>query len=255
LIADNTCDIINDDIGKENEMTRRRYPNVDLTGGKFGRLLAVRCVGPDEGNLKGYSWECKCEYPLCRSKPNGIYNSHKLQQGLVRSCGCVDLFDIFRYPLGRYNEAVATTPKRLYYQDFVCSAKKRNLSVSVSFDEWWNVTHRRCHWCGREPRIYCLAGPGYLGDNSPLTKTFRCGGIDRIDNGKGYELSNIVPCCMPCNILRGSVSVPDLLGIVFAITRHQLRIALDNVGVDSDKDVILDEMDHFIQHRLGFDDE
>lgn len=45
-------------------------------------------------------------------------------------------------------------------------------------------------------------------------------GIDRIDNSKGYEKSNIHPCCGPCNKMRNKTPVPDFLDRVQKIARR-----------------------------------
>lgn len=52
----------------------------------------------------------------------------------------------------------------------------------------WNtlVAEPVCHWCG---------GPNT--GNSP----------DRVHNGAGYHLLNCVPCCKPCNMAKGGLSV------------------------------------------------
>ena len=52
-------------------------------------------------------------------------------------------------------------------------------------------------------------------DNLSKNDCFYCGkpgpnGIDRVDNNKGYELSNCVPCCKHCNYVKGALSVKNL---------------------------------------------
>lgn len=34
-------------------------------------------------------------------------------------------------------------------------------------------------------------------------------GLDRLDNSRGYEPGNVVPCCGPCNLLRGNRLTPE----------------------------------------------
>jgi hypothetical protein len=36
-------------------------------------------------------------------------------------------------------------------------------------------------------------------------KRFESIGVDRIDNDGSYRLSNLVPCCGPCNSIRSSI--------------------------------------------------
>lgn len=59
-----------------------RFPRVDLTGKKFGRLLVIEYVGRRPG--KGDShWRCKCS---CGNE--SIVAGYNLKCGASRSCGC-----------------------------------------------------------------------------------------------------------------------------------------------------------------------
>lgn len=49
----------------------------------------------------------------------------------------------------------------------------------------------------------------YLRDVIENGKCFYCGdthnlGLDRIDNSRGHEIGNVVPCCYECNVARGN---------------------------------------------------
>lgn len=58
-----------------------------------------------------------------------------------------------------------------------------------------------CHYCGGE-----------------LPK--RGGGLDRIDNSRGYEPGNVVPCCTACNRIRGdNLTYEEMLELAPAIKR------------------------------------
>jgi hypothetical protein len=64
------------------------------------------------------------------------------------------------------------------------SAASRDLLWAISIDEWREtVSCNECHYCH---------GP------LPTTGT----GLDRKDNSRGYEVDNVVPCCMRCNRLK-----------------------------------------------------
>ena len=69
--------------------------------------------------------------------------------------------------------------KRNEYGSLIGRAKARGYDVTITFDEFMQVLYRKpCHYCGA--RI----------------KTF---GVDRKDPSLEYEISNVVPCCKPCN--------------------------------------------------------
>lgn len=76
------------------------------------------------------------------------------------------------------------------------SAKRRGLEWNLSFQEYSELVSLCCMYCG-----------GTL----PPTGA----GLDRKDNTKGYELSNVVPCCTKCNKLRGTyLSVAETLVVI-----------------------------------------
>ena len=57
---------------------------LDLTGKRFGRLIAIHSVGRGEGKDTHTRWLCKCD---CGNKT--IVASNNLQNGNVKSCGCL----------------------------------------------------------------------------------------------------------------------------------------------------------------------
>ena len=67
-------------LGKEVTAKRNRKDVEDITGKRFGRLLAVEYVGVING--RG-SWKCKCD---CGTEK--IISKHDLDTGRVLSCGC-----------------------------------------------------------------------------------------------------------------------------------------------------------------------
>lgn len=57
---------------------------------------------------------------------------------------------------------------------------------SITLEEYSNIVKdNACIYCG-----------------GPLPKTM--GGLDRLDNNKGYTKENVVPCCFTCNSMRGN---------------------------------------------------
>jgi hypothetical protein len=77
------------------------------------------------------------------------------------------------------------------------TAKHRKLSWGIKREDYFNLIHLPCFYCGME--------------NDTKAGT----GLDRKDNTKGYELDNVVGCCGACNIIRGdrfSIEEMKLLG-------------------------------------------
>lgn len=64
-----------------------------------------------------------------------------------------------------------------------CKDKKRGLVTNITYTYLSDIiTNGKC--------IYC-------GDNKNI-------GLDRIDNSRGHEIGNVVPCCYECNVARGN---------------------------------------------------
>ncbi len=78
------------------------------------------------------------------------------------------------------------TPHKKFLH-YIYNAKKRKKSFKLSEEEFNSIVTSNCFYCGKPPK------EGEYGN-----------GIDRINNDLGYEISNCVPCCSPCNYLKGA---------------------------------------------------
>ena len=92
------------------------------------------------------------------------------------------------------------------------------------FREWRAQGNRECFYCG------CDGEELYRRNmkNVRTKKRYEVVGVDRVDNALPYTLQNIVPCCGPCNSVRGGILshaemlllAPLLEGIWSARERH-----------------------------------
>ena len=72
----------------------------------------------------------------------------------------------------------------------------------------WNITNleaakliiQPCHYCGEKPFDY--------------------NGLDRVDNSKGYEIDNVVPCCRYCNSFKLDRTVEEFKAHIIKIYNH-----------------------------------
>ena len=84
------------------------------------------------------------------------------------------------------------------------SAKKRNIKFTITLDEYVSIV-------GNAICIYC---------NGPLPETGFS--LDRMNNKRGYELDNVVPCCATCNSIKGSfLSYTEM--IIISVTLKAFR--------------------------------
>ena len=77
---------------------------------------------------------------------------------------------------------------REMYSGAARRAAVRGLSFTLSFEAFSRLWSQPCHYCGALVRGV---------------------GIDRVDNGRGYEPDNVVPCCWLCNSWKSVLTVAE----------------------------------------------
>jgi len=141
---------------------------------------------PDRSVLCGHCLK-KSKLEICAECGNMRITSKRLPNGLSRCSRC----------------QAWHTPKTLF-NVYVRSASKRGLTFELSLEAFSEIICQPCHYCGNK---------------SPIEN--RLIGADRIDNLKGYESDNVVPCCWDCNQMKGSKTSDEFLSILRKIIDHQ----------------------------------
>lgn len=73
------------------------------------------------------------------------------------------------------------------------SAKSRGLEMQISFEEYKEIIkENKCYYC--DASIENVAGSS----------------LNRVDNAKGYLLSNVKPCCYICNVIMSDFTKKQL---------------------------------------------
>jgi hypothetical protein len=78
----------------------------------------------------------------------------------------------------------------------------------------WQLTDAQAAWLSKQPCFYCGKAP------SQLRKRHVYSGIDRIDNTKGYQVDNVVPCCRDCNFAKKAMTFDQFKDWVTAVYLH-----------------------------------
>lgn len=71
------------------------------------------------------------------------------------------------------------------YKKLLGNKQLRGLATNISKEDYTNLISSPCYYCGK---ITLGVEQG--------------GGLDRLDNSKGYTLDNVVACCSECNCMR-----------------------------------------------------
>lgn len=160
----------------------------DITGERYGRLVAIRMV---EVKDRFAMWECQCDcgkVTICRGS--------NLRNGKTKSCGClrIELLEVEEYE-SSFNRIVA---------NMKYSAQKRGYEWHLSNEEVREITKRNCFYCGIGPEQIC----GHKKESFP-NGIYTYNGIDRIDNARGYIIDNVVACCRWCNYAKKTRTISE----------------------------------------------
>lgn len=163
----------------------------DITGLKVNKATAIRFIGRDKSRCAIWEFRCDCgNLFTCRGN-SVIY-------GKTHSCGCVNSENCSKRSTER-KLPIGVAHSRELFGVYKRSAKKRNLSFSISLDDFLKLTKMDCHYCGSFPsnKTKFVKGNG----------SYTYNGLDRVDNLIGYNIDNLVPCCRQCNISKRDLSL------------------------------------------------
>lgn len=116
-------------------------------------------------------------------------------------------------PQPKKRKAYGESVRNKVIWQYKANAKMRGVPYSLSLDEVVALFASDCFYCGRPPST-TVTRLNHWGE-------FTYNGIDRIDNNRGYEPGNVLPCCMECNFKRGAQPQDDFLAWVRSVARHQ----------------------------------
>lgn len=158
-------------------------------GQRFGKWTVIGKVPRRNGN--GYSL-CKCDCGTIRE-----VRSSKLKSGNSQGCGCV----------GRGN---SRQERRLQFirNHYLNSARVRDIVYNLPDNLLEELTNSPCHYCG--------ALPSNNSHKENFQVTYQ--GLDRKDPDLGYLEGNVVPCCHPCNIRKGTIPYEQYIETLKTLT-------------------------------------
>jgi hypothetical protein len=185
---------------------------IDLTGQRFGRLVALERAGAVRVGSKAWiktTWLFRCD---CGKEV--VIISASVTTGLTQSCGC----------LNRERTAEALKKRRLdkgeasfnaLLRMYKNNARAARRPFTLTSGDFRALTQQPCHYCGVLPsNIYhreeLTSGP------------YVYSGIDRVDNERGYELDNVVACCVQCNYAKRKLSQADFLAWIRRVYEHTI---------------------------------
>ena len=178
--------------------TRAHHVRRNLTGQRFGRLIAITA----RGTKSPYSWGCVCD---CG---NIVFvKSVNLCCGGTTSCGCLghpnhrlpDDKGIFNY-------------RRNLYRD---SAKKRGLPFNLTDEEITILFAGNCVYCGCPPSQKFKSRKMAYGYGELIYN-----GIDRLNSKLGYVHGNVVSCCGTCNNAKSDMDENEFIAWLNKVAKY-----------------------------------
>ena len=106
--------------------------------------------------------------------------------------------------------------ERAYRLTIIQRAKKKDIKVELTFEEFKEIASGKCTYCGVGPVERSWEGKN---KHTPIA-TFSLNGIDRVDSSIGYIKSNCTACCKACNISKSTMSVPEFKEHIRSIYEH-----------------------------------
>lgn len=94
--------------------------------------------------------------------------------------------------------------KRLY--------RERYSNGDLLFEDFYKLSQMNCNYCGRKPMQaynYHRCGKRRTSQFAKDNGKFVYNGLDRVDNDKGHNKDNVVPCCKICNYAKSNMSIDE----------------------------------------------
>ncbi len=174
--------------------------NIPAIGTKTNMLTLLSIERKMGKRVKKYigTYLCDCgnkkEIPL-----QSVITEH------TKSCGC------YHKPL---NSDQLPTEVYTLLDRYKRGAKKRNLSYTLTNEQFLTLTSSNCHYCNSMPSQKI---------ERHIAKVYTYNGIDRIDNSIGYEYNNCVSSCAKCNSMKTDYKVEDFLKHINKIHTYMSR--------------------------------
>jgi len=176
---------------------------LDITGQKFGRLVAVKHLGK---RGKDALWEFLCD---CGNKKIGKAKDAK--EGKLKSCGCSRQV-FMRQALWKGYEKISGT----HWGNIQREAKYRKIPFNLTIKEAWEKFQLQ--------RGKCIFSGLDLTFATTVHATDGTASLDRIDSSLGYQSDNIQWIHKDLNRMKGNLSDKDFFNWVNLINDHKKRL-------------------------------
>ena len=101
------------------------------------------------------------------------------------------------------------------YRQIKAGAKGRGYDFTLELQDTSGMLLDSCYYCGK-----------------PSQEGIKIHGLDRVENDRGYDIDNVVPCCSECNIAKATQTQEEFIEQAHRIAnKHPLHNKKSNVRV------------------------
>lgn len=189
-------------------------------GDVFNRLTVLEKQPKKTYAKTKYLCQCSC------GKKKIVYGS-SLKTGDTQSCGCYNSESSSQ----RHRHKIGESSYNYCEAQYKAGAKQRNITYSLTREEFRTLIVQDCYWCGDSPRRwnrYFTEGvrnkfKDTVSEELANLQTVYVNGIDRVDSdiSIGYTISNCVPCCTTCNKMKNNYDKDHFLSHIKKILKKQ----------------------------------
>lgn len=171
---------------------------IDRTGHTYGFYTVL------EFNDDTNKWKVECVCGAIRE-----YSGAAITKERAKSCGCKK-----NYLNSKNNSKGKDAVWLSIFHSYRSSAKTRDYTFNLDYDEFKNLCQSNCHYCGTEP------------SNERTRKyihgsvSIKFNGVDRVNNDLNYITTNCVPCCKTCNLAKHSLTTEEFYAWIKQIIKH-----------------------------------
>lgn len=112
------------------------------------------------------------------------------------------------------------------YNEYIRNARYKNIPFDLNITSFHNIAGERCYYCWRS-------------DSDDHEN-----GIDRIDNNKGYIISNCVACCSECNYMKGPMDIQDFMNVCKQVSDNEINCNIMKILLSGER------ITRCVYHRL-----
>lgn len=180
-------------------------PMIDETGNRYGSWRIIKFDHRDQrGSIL---WLCQCDCGAT-SAVSGV----ALRRGKTKSCRKCSTTALRGHPA--YNKL---PPGESGFHDVIRSMKRHAYLAKRQ----WDITNEEVRTLIESPCFYCGSPPSNVAKHPDHNGEYLYNGVDRLDNNKGYIMSNVVPCCWRCNRAKQGDNYLEFMDWIQRIVNHQ----------------------------------